>query len=132
MQTIKNSLGSPTTTLKCLSKKETQWWMRPAETETIQLSSQVWSVKTAEFSALTYRISNSNTTKKLTDLNLIDRVTLIKDGHQNMDKYIDCPVKALCLIWATFRQETTASPPGPKQPYRLFQRQWSFLLQEAL
>jgi len=72
----------------------------------------------------------ANTTKKLTDLNLIDRVTLIKDGHQNMDKYIDCPVKRLCLIWATFRQETTASPPGPKQPYRLFQRQWSFLLQE--
>ncbi|HOM01778.1 MAG TPA: class I SAM-dependent methyltransferase [Acetivibrio sp.] len=37
----------------------------------------------------------SNTQKKLTDLKLIDRVTLIKDGHQNMDKYIDSPVKAV-------------------------------------
>jgi len=36
-----------------------------------------------------------NTTKKLKDLNLSGRVTLIKDGHQNMDKYVDSPVKAV-------------------------------------
>lgn len=37
----------------------------------------------------------SNTTKKLNDLELCDRVTLIKDGHQNMDRYIKSPLKAV-------------------------------------
>lgn len=35
------------------------------------------------------------TKKRLLDLKLIDRVTLIKDGHQNMDLYVKEEVKAV-------------------------------------
>lgn len=34
-----------------------------------------------------------NTRKKLADQNFLDRVTLIKDGHENMDKHINEKVK---------------------------------------
>ncbi|TYQ15391.1 UNVERIFIED_CONTAM: putative rRNA methylase [Acetivibrio alkalicellulosi] len=35
------------------------------------------------------------TTKKLSNANLIDRVVIIKDGHENMDIYINKDVKAV-------------------------------------
>lgn len=37
----------------------------------------------------------SNTKKRLDGLGLTERVELIKDGHENMDKYINTPVKAV-------------------------------------
>jgi tRNA G37 N-methylase Trm5 len=37
----------------------------------------------------------NNTIKKLQDNNLDPRVTVIKDGHQNMDKYVNDGIKAV-------------------------------------
>ena len=37
----------------------------------------------------------NTTTKKLTEQNLLDRVELIKDGHQNIDKYTSSGIKAI-------------------------------------
>jgi threonine dehydrogenase-like Zn-dependent dehydrogenase len=36
-----------------------------------------------------------NTKKRINELGLMERVELIKDGHENMDKYINTPVKAV-------------------------------------
>lgn len=39
-------------------------------------------------------VAIKNATKKLTDFKLENRVSLIKDGHQNMDAYVDKNIKA--------------------------------------
>jgi len=95
MQTIRILWGSPTTTLKCLSRRRHSGGCDLRKRKRYSFLASLVGENGRVFGFDIQDKAIANTTKKLTDLNLIDRVTLIKDGHQNMDKYIDCPVKAV-------------------------------------
>ncbi|GAE89054.1 class I SAM-dependent methyltransferase [Acetivibrio straminisolvens] len=96
MQTIKNSLGQSHDYIKLFVKEGDTVVDATCGNgnDTVFLASLVGE-KGRVFGFDIQDKAIANTTKKLEDLKLIDRVTLIKDGHQNMDKYVDAPVKAV-------------------------------------